>query len=257
MQYSNATSTITNGPLKVAHSSPGLWPCPVQYVPAWHATHENADVTLPASPNSQQYIQDHHIDIPMVGGGAWTNFQTMTRWRVWKIQCDSGLWCVCRLYVKIIYPRPAVFGSSFRSVFRARSISCISNIWAPVPFEYVPAKHVEHAATLVAPAPRPSNSTDPDYWWQIYFKSQNIMPGSHQIHQTLSCDMMHHESERNLLTQQYFMYSHDRVAKMYTRLELCVACELTGFFLESTGFSPQQLWSDIWGVRAEGWGLKL
>ena len=71
------------------------------------------------------------------------------------------------------------------------------------------------------------------------------MPGSHQIHQTLSCDMMHHESERNLLTQQYFMYSHDRVAKMYTRLELCVACELTGFFLESTGFSPQQLWSDI------------
>ena len=102
---SNATSKITNDPLKVADSSPCLWPCPVQYVPAWHATHENADVTLPASPNSQQYIQDHHIDIHMVGSGAWTNFQTMTRWRVWKIQCDSGLWCVCRLYVKIIHPR--------------------------------------------------------------------------------------------------------------------------------------------------------
>ena len=126
-QYTNAKLIITNGPLKVAHLSPDIWPCPVQYVPAWHATHENADVTLPASPNSQQYIQDHHIDIHMVGGGAWTNLQTMTRWRVWKIQYYSGLWCVCRLYVKIIHPSPAVFGSSFRSVFRARRISCITS----------------------------------------------------------------------------------------------------------------------------------
>ena len=45
--------------------------------------------------------------------------------------------------------------------------------------------------------------------------------------------MVHHESERNLPTQQCFMNSYDRVAKVYTRLEWCVAADKSTLHTEN------------------------